>query len=301
MGEPVPAAAVVVNYNAGDALVSCVKSLLGDEPAEVVVVDNASTDGSLGRLLKEIGHVRVVESRRNLGYGKGANLGARETAGPYLVVCNPDLVVSPGALATLVARLEHDQSLGVVGPMLRDTAGEVYPSGRDFPALADALGHAFIGLIWGANPWTRRYRHLGGDQHRARPADWVSGAFMVLRREAFLSVGGFDDAYFMYMEDVDLCWRLRRAGWGCFYEPAAEVRHEQGRSTARHPYRMLVAHHVSMWRFARRTASDGERLLIPAMAAGLCARLVLAWSEHLLRPVRDWLKAPARLGDRARR
>lgn len=276
-------AAVVVNYNAGDALASCIEALAGEDLAEIVVVDNASRDGSLGRLAGS--SARVVESGRNAGYGAAANVGAAETTSPYLLVSNPDLVVEKGAVPTLLGRLESDESLAAAGPMLRNTDGTVYPSGRGFPSLADAVGHAFLGLAWGGNPWTRRYRHSGPDQHRPREADWVSGSFVLIRRIAFTSVGGFDEDYFMYVEDVDLCWRLRRAGWRVFYDPAAEVVHEQGRSASRHPYRMLLAHHVSMWRFARRTASGGERLLLPLMAAGLAVRLPLAWANHILRPL----------------
>lgn len=270
---------------------------MAENLAEIIVVDNASSDDSLSGLDRR---ARLVEPGRNLGYGPGANLGARSASEPYLLICNPDLVVRPGAVSALVARLEADPGLGVCGPMLRDADGEVYPSGRDFPGLLDAVGHAFVGLIWGGNPWTRRYRHLGGDQHRARPADWVSGAFMVVRRIAYESVGGFDESYFMYVEDVDLCWRLRRAGWGVFYEPAGQVDHEQGVSASRHPYRMLLEHHRSMWRFAARAATGRERLALPLVAGGLGARLLLAWADHLLRPVRDQVLATTNVKSRAR-
>ncbi|MHB8243858.1 MAG: glycosyltransferase family 2 protein [Acidimicrobiales bacterium] len=296
-----PVAAVVVNYNAGDSLARCVGSLLSENVAEVVVVDNASTDRSV-TFLRELPaeRVRILESACNLGYGTAANLGAAATKAPFLLICNPDLVVRSGAVAALLRRLESDETLGIVGPMIKDTDGDVYPSGRAFPGMADAVGHAFIGLIWGGNPWTRRYRHLGSDQHESRSADWVSGSCLLARRLAYESVGGFDEAYFMYVEDVDLCWRLRRAAWGTWYEPEAEVVHEQGRSTSRHPYRMLTAHHRSMWRFAAATASGRERLLLPFMAGGLVARLVLAWGEHLLHPVRDGVLPTAKIRHRAR-
>jgi N-acetylglucosaminyl-diphospho-decaprenol L-rhamnosyltransferase len=150
--------------------------------------------------------------------------------------------------------------------------------------MGEAIGHGFLGLFWGGNPWTRRYRHIGQEQHQAREADWVSGAFFVARRTAFDEVGGFDERYFMYVEDVDLCWRLRRAGWAIRYEPAAEIVHTQGLSASQHPYRMLVAHHRSMWRFAWQTATGRERLLLPIVAGGLAARLILAWAEHFLSP-----------------
>ena len=300
MSSKLPIAAVVVNYNAGDALLACVESLRAEHVVEVVVVDNASTDGSLELLEGAPTDVTVLRSPRNVGFGAGANLGAAATTSPFVLVCNPDLTLSPGAARALADRLESDPSLAVVGPLLRDADGDVYPSGRAFPGLRDAVGHAFLGLFWGGNPWTRRYRHLGADQHRARPADWVSGACFLARRLAFDSVNGFDEAYFMYVEDVDLCWRLHRAGWSIFYEPAAEVVHEQGRSASQHPYRMLAAHHRSMWRFAARSSSGRERLLLPLMAAGLGARLVLAWADHLLRPVREEVLPTAKVRHRAR-
>ena len=180
----------------------------------------------------------------------------------------------PGAVRNLGSVLDEHGDVGLAGPMLRELSGIVYPSGREFPSLADAIGHAFLGLVWGGNPWTRRYRHLGAEQHRARDADWVSGALFLVRRLAFESVGGFDERYFMYLEDVDLCWRLHRAGWRIRYEPAAEVVHEQGRSASQHPYRMLLAHHRSMWRFARRSADRREKTLLPLVAVGLLVCLV---------------------------
>ncbi len=307
--ERLPVAAVVVNYLAGESLGRCVESLAAERLSEIVVVDNGSRDGSLsplrraerqGRALAPAS-VEVVDAGRNLGYGAAVNLGARSTTAPCILVCNPDLVLEPGAVAALQDRLAGEDDLAIVGPMLKDTDGKVYPSGRAFPGLGDAIGHGFVGLVWRGNPWTRRYRRLGADQHRARPADWVSGACFLVRRSAFESVGGFDEAYFMYVEDVDLCWRLRRAGWGVFYEPAAAVVHEQGRSTSRHPYRMIAAHHGSMWRFAVRSARRRQLPLLPLVAAGLLVRLALALAEHLLRRVQDLFSPTASVMHRARR
>ncbi len=137
-------------------------------------------------------------------------------------------------------------------------------------------------MIAPANPFTRRYRLLDWDHRRPARVDWVSGACFVVRREAWDAVSGFDPAYFMYMEDVDLCWRLHQAGWAIGYEPEARVRHIQGVSTNRHPYRMLAAHHRSMWRFAWRTTSGSKRAALPVVAAGLAARLALAIVDHRL-------------------
>jgi N-acetylglucosaminyl-diphospho-decaprenol L-rhamnosyltransferase len=130
------------------------------------------------------------------------------------------------------------------------------------------------------NRFTRRYRLLDWDHAEATEVDWVSGACFLARRVAWDQVGGFDPAFFMYMEDVDLCWRLRRAGWAAGYEPRAEVTHIQGVSANQHPYRMLAAHHTSMWRFAQRTTTGRRRALLPLIGIGLAARFVVASALH---------------------
>jgi N-acetylglucosaminyl-diphospho-decaprenol L-rhamnosyltransferase len=229
----------------------------------------------------------LIRASRNGGYGAGANLGARSSQRELLFICNPDLVTEPDAIERLAEALDAHLDAAVAGPMLLETVGSVYPSGRTFPDLGEELGHGFVGLFWRDNPWTRRYRLVGDEQHRARNADWVSGASFLVRRDAFEAVGGFDEAYFMYVEDVDLCWRLHRAGWAVLYEPSSRVVHEQGRSTSREPYRMLVAHHRSILRFAGRSTEGRRRLLLPLVAVALGARLVLASLERYVGTVRS--------------
>lgn len=274
--------AVVVNYKAGEVLGRCLVSLQESGVAGIVVVDNGASDDSTAfvEVLKVPGE--VVRPPHNRGYGAGANIGVAFSDFELLFISNPDLVVEPHALERLAEALDARPDVAVAGPMLLEPDGSVYPSGRSFPGLGDALGHGFAGLFWRDNPWTRRYRLLGEDQYRARDADWVSGAGFLVRRDAFEAVGGFDEAYFMYVEDVDLCWRLHRAGWGVVYVPSARVVHEQGRSTSRHPYRMLVAHHRSILRFACRSTSGRKRLWLPLVAVALGARLLLASLRHFV-------------------
>lgn len=269
-------AAVIVSYNSRRHLEGCLASLAAEGVRRVVVVDNGSTDGS-EKATSEAGAV-WVESGANVGYGRAANLGASHpaTAGaPYLLICNPDLDVRTGAVAALVTALEADPRLGAVGPRICNPDGTLYPSARTFPKLVDALGHGLLGLVAPGNRFTRRYRLLDWDHRMPARVDWVSGACFLVRRQAWDSVGGFDPAYFMYMEDVDLCWRLGRKGWSIGYEPGGEVIHIQGVSADLHPYRMLAAHHRSMWLFALRTSRGPRRLTLPFVAAGLAVRFVL--------------------------
>ena len=282
---PTPAAgsvgAVVVNYNAAGHLGACLDSLSADGVDSILVVDNASADASLAEARTR--DVPWIETGTNLGYGRAVNQGAEEPAvraAPYLLVCNPDVVIRPGAVASLRATLEGDATVAVVGPRLSNPDGSLYPSARTFPDLVDAIGHGLLGMVAPRNRFTRRYRLLDWDHGDGAKVDWVSGACFLVRREAWDKVGGFDPSYFMYMEDVDLCWRMGRAGWAVAYEPGAEVVHVQGVSADRHPYRMLAAHHRSMWRFAWRTTTGGRRAALPIVAVGLAARLLVAMGEH---------------------
>ncbi|MHB1533556.1 MAG: glycosyltransferase family 2 protein [Acidimicrobiales bacterium] len=277
-------AAVVVNYNAGSHLPGCIASLERAEVSEIVVVDNASSDTSAVAVAGT--RARWLAAGANLGYGRAANLGAAATTAPYLLVCNPDVELLDGAVDALVRALGADATVALVGPALRNPDGTIYPSARTFPEMIDALGHGLLGLVAPRNRFTRRYRLLDWDHRESACVDWVSGACFLVRRAAWDDVGGFDPAYFMYLEDVDLCWRLTRAGWSIRYEPAAAVVHAQGASTGRRPYRMLAAHHRSMWRFAWRTTEGGRRLALPVVAVGLAGRLGVAFLDYRLGSVR---------------
>jgi N-acetylglucosaminyl-diphospho-decaprenol L-rhamnosyltransferase len=266
---------VIVNHDAGDVLLRCVASLRADHVGEVVVVDNASTDGSPDALVAADPDARLVRAGANLGDGAGANRGIEATGGELVLVMNADVAVHRGAVDSMVAELASHPAWAVVGPRILEADGTHYPSARRFPSMADAAGHAVLAGLAPANRFTRRYRMADLSAEVTTEVDWVSGACFLARRRALEDLGGFDEAYFMYAEDVDLCWRARRAGWGVAYVPAAVVTHIQGLSTARRPFRMLVAHHRSVLRFAARTARGWRRALLPAVAVVLGLRLLV--------------------------
>jgi N-acetylglucosaminyl-diphospho-decaprenol L-rhamnosyltransferase len=269
---------VVVNYEAGSLLLDCVQSLLADDGAgvpEVVVVDNGSSDGSVAAVRAAFPEVVVVDPGANVGYAAAANRGIAATSGPVVAVGNPDLVVAPGTAAALLARFDAEPDLAAVGPALLNPDGSQYPSARAHASTIDAVGHAAFGRFFPRNPFTRRYRHLDADWARSRDVDWVSGALIFVRRSALDSIGGWDERYFMYMEDVDLCWRLRRLGWRVVYEPAGRATHVQGVSTAGRPYRMIVEHHRSVYRFAARRWHGVRRLLLVPAACFLALRALV--------------------------
>jgi N-acetylglucosaminyl-diphospho-decaprenol L-rhamnosyltransferase len=271
-------AAVVVNYESGSSLATCVSDLKEAGLRELAVVDNGSTDGSLATAESAVPGIEVIVPGGNLGYGAAANRGVAATVAPLVLVCNPDLEVPAGAVAALVDALDADAGCALVGPLIRTPSGERYPSARHFPSMVDAAGHAVLGIFAPDNRFTRKYQRseldgAGGDVLRV---DWVSGACFLVRRTAFEEVGGFDESYFMYAEDVDLCWRLERSGWRVAYSPGAEVIHIQGQSTDRHPYRMILEHHRSLLRFASRSSVGWRRALLPLVAIGVVTRACLA-------------------------
>jgi N-acetylglucosaminyl-diphospho-decaprenol L-rhamnosyltransferase len=283
--DPSGVAAVVVNYESGVALARCVDGLCSEATGGVVVVDNGSTDGSLDQVRDRFPDVEVLTTGRNLGYGAAANRGVASTDAPFVLVCNPDLEVGLGVLATLAEALAARPECAVAGPLIRTAGGDRYPSARQFPTLVDAAGHALLGIFAPDNRFTRSYQqaHLDGAPDQPQTVDWVSGACFLVRRAAFEQVGGFDEAYFMYAEDVDLCWRLGRAGWQVAYVPAAEVTHLQGISTERHPYRMIFEHHRSLLRFANRSSRGWRKALLPLVVVGIGARAGLACLARVTR------------------
>jgi N-acetylglucosaminyl-diphospho-decaprenol L-rhamnosyltransferase len=251
---PAPDVRVVcVVYHPGDELATFARTLAtaSATPAELVIVDNGS-DPTVARAVAAEFGARLVASGANLGYGGGANLGATGATTPWIVVANSDIEWQPGSLDALVAAAQGAPTAGSVGPALLNTDGTVYPSARELPSLTQGAGHALFVKLWPGNPWTRRYRAQQQSAGGQRPAGWLSGACLLLRREAFEAVGGFDDDYFMFFEDVDLGERLGRAGWINLYVPQVQVTHVGGTSWRAKPAPMISAHHASAARYVRR-------------------------------------------------
>jgi N-acetylglucosaminyl-diphospho-decaprenol L-rhamnosyltransferase len=287
-----PLAAVVVDHDAGPLLHGCVRSLLSDGADCVVVVENGaplSASRALTALVDERPDaVVVVRPGQNAGYGAGVNRGLAVLAGQspapeWVLVANPDLVVHPGALSALRTVLEDRPAWAMAGPRIYTDDGEVYPSVRQFPSFVDAAGHALLALFNPDNRFSKRYNPGTPEGDGVVEAGWISGSCFLARRRALEELGGFDEAYFMYNEDMDLCWRAHHAGWGVGFTGAASVTHVQGVSTARHPYQMMLAHHRSALRFTVRTTSGWRRAALPLAALVLGVRLALASARLALR------------------
>jgi N-acetylglucosaminyl-diphospho-decaprenol L-rhamnosyltransferase len=271
-------AVVTVTYSPGETLQRFLDTLdkATSREVRVVLADNGSTDGAPERAAAERANVRLVPTGGNLGYGGAANRGVADLEDDigWVVVANPDLEWDPGSLDALLDVAARWPRGGAFGPLIREPDGVVYPSARLLPSLGRGIGHAVFGKVWPRNPWTRAYRQDTAEPVE-RTAEWLSGSCQLLRREAFDSVSGFDPAYFMYFEDVDLGDRLARAGWLNVYAPSAEVMHIGAQSTSKASARMLRAHHDSAYRYL----ADRHRGLLwkPVLAViGVGLRLRLA-------------------------
>lgn len=283
-------AAVVVNKNTRDMLKECLLSLRRQDVeggVRILVVDNGSSDGSAEMVLSEFPEVNLIWNDENVGYARACNRGVALTEEPFVLVMNADTVLSDDTASSILEFFERHPDAGAVGPRILNTDRTLQFSCRDFPSLGQALGHAFMGLFIEENPWTKKYKKQEWDHSVERGVDWVSGAFMGLRRKAFDQVGGFDEGYFMYVEDVDLCWRLRSKGWEVWYTPTGDVVHHIGQSSKLATTRMTYHHHRSMLRFYRKTYSGRLKPFMTSLVfLGLVLRFTLVAAINGLNRVR---------------
>ncbi|MGZ5300367.1 MAG: glycosyltransferase family 2 protein [Actinomycetota bacterium] len=273
-------AVVIVNYDTGDYLERCLASLQahrGDIDMDVLVIDNASHDGSHAKAIAAHPWARLIENRENVYLSPAWNQGIRETEAPYVLLLNPDTEWWVGTLADYVTVARAHPRAGIVGPMVRNTDGTVYPSGRPLPSVVDAVGHAFLGPFAPGNRFSRRYHMQGWDRSTERQVDWVSGCCMLLPRKVFDEVGVLDESFLLYGEELDLATRLRDAGWSVLFTPKVEIIHALGVSTGR-SRRMTVMHSASIYRYYRKHRAAGwRRLTLPLAWTALRARAEIAW------------------------
>ena len=221
-----------------------------DRPVQVIIADNGSTDGTPEEAIERYPGTRLLRTGANLGYGTAENraMATVPRDEEFVLIANPDVMWGPGSIDELMSATGRWPDAATWGPLIRDPDGAVYPSARHLPSLIRGGMHAVVGFAWKANPWSRAYRQEHTEPSE-RPVGWLSGSCLLVRRRAFDAVGGFDERYFMYMEDVDLGDRLGQAGWLNVYVPDSEILHTKGHSTGREPARNLRAHHASTYTY----------------------------------------------------
>jgi N-acetylglucosaminyl-diphospho-decaprenol L-rhamnosyltransferase len=229
---------IVVNWNVKELLRVCLQSLLAANQSmprfttEIIVVDSASTDSSPEMVRQEFPQVRLIAGEQNLGYAGGNNTGAEAAQGRYIFLLNPDTVVQPDTLNRMVAYMDAQPEIGALGPQLLWPDGSIQSSRRRFPTLGSLFWEStLLGQWFSQNPHSQHYHLADQPADSPQKVDWLVGAALMIRREAWQQVGPLDESFFMYFEETDWCRRSADAGWEVHYLPAAQVTHYEGKSS----------------------------------------------------------------------
>jgi hypothetical protein len=284
---------VIVTYNSAATVESCLASLAsGGAEAEVVVVDNASTDGTAELVAERYPGVRLIASRTNEGFGRGVNRGWRETSAAYVLILNPDTELGPGALRALLEFAEQQPRAGLVGPRVLNGDGSLQHSCFRFPSLRMVVT-GFFGLV--PLDSTRNGRYAVETYERAHEVEHLLGACLLVRRAAAERVGLMDEQFFMYFEETDLCYRMRAAGWENWYTPGATVVHLGAHSTGREPERMSAEFYRSQARFYRKHYDVGRYIALKGLSLAGMAYWTARTARGVLRGRLDLGTARRRL------
>ncbi len=247
---------ITVSWNVRDDINNCLKSIFSNKPAfplEVIVVDNASSDGTVSFIKENFPEVITISNSRNVGFAAANNEGIKRAGGDFIFLLNPDTIVKPEALNILVNYLRGHKDVGAVGPLLLNTDGSTQQSVRRFPTFRGALyRHTIFRYLNLFKNDYKKWMMKDFDYSKQANVEQLMGAAILLRREVLEKTGTFDERYFMYYEDVDLCYRIRQAGWQIAFSPQTSIIHLGGRSSGQMPLRVKIMAAGSLLRFFRR-------------------------------------------------
>jgi GT2 family glycosyltransferase len=275
--------AVIVTYQSSSEIVGCLKSL-EDHAAgwitECRIVDNHSADGTADIAARDFPSAVVIRNRENLGYSKGVNIGAKQLATEYLLVLNPDTALKEKALSEMIRFMDHRGEAAACGPKLVGPDGAFQAScRRGFPTPYNTIGYYFgLDRLFPKSKKLSSYKRRAVAPDREAIAEVLSGACMLLRSDDFRSVNGFDEDYFLFGEDIDICWKLHHSGKELWYVPAAEVVHMKGSSMKQSRKRSRHEFYRSMLIYIdKRLSCEYSRFACLLMKAGVRCRWLLAY------------------------
>ncbi len=278
--DVVDIAVIVVNWNAREDLRRCLQSLAVEPQSqcssEVWVVDNGSADGSAEMVRGKFPQARLIANPDNRGFSRANNQAIAASDSRFVFLLNSDATIHPGALDALVAFADAHPQAGVIGPQVRNPDGSLQFSCRRFPSLgAGFFRNTYLGRLFPRNRYARNYLMGDVDHTQPRPVDWVSGCAMLIRRDLIDANGALDERFFMYCEDVDICWRCWQSGREVWYAPDAVVTHAIGASSDKNAEPMIVEFHRSWYEFDRKQHPGFRPLRRTLVYAGLWARAAI--------------------------
>lgn len=270
---------LIVNWNVKDLVCQAVASVLANPPGcayEIIVVDNASTDGSAEALAAKFPQITLIRSPQNAGFAAGNNLGLRRVAGQYILCLNPDTEMHAGTLDFIVEAFERDPELGALGVKLLNTNGTLQPSCKSFPGADTILWNAAaLDVLFPRSGIFGKYDMGWFKYDREIEVDQPMGAALAIRRKVLDEVGVFDEQYFMYFDEVDLCFRIKQAGWKIKFFPQVCVTHHWAQSTKQALFKMNKQWYISFRKYLRKNKK------YPNWLAGLLLSTML-WLKPLL-------------------
>lgn len=245
---------IIVNYNSGDYLYTCLESLAPGKNFNgyrVTVFDNGSTDGSLDRPARIFPGADYVTSPVNLGFARAVNRILETTGGDYLLLLNPDVVVLPGTIEKMLDFMKKNPACGVLGGEILNADGLTQPTCRRFPAGVNVIfgRRSFFRRLAPNNPGSRNYLYLDLDRTKPQKVDFLEGSLMMLRRRALISTGPLDEDFFLYLEDADLCFRMAQRGWETWWLPRAYAIHFRGENFRTDNIRPMLHHSRGIYKF----------------------------------------------------
>lgn len=291
----------IVNTNTCELLRACLQSIRdtqGDLNVQTVVVDNNSWDDSVQMMKAEFPEVHLIENDYNAGFPKATNQGLAASTGRYLLLLNPDTIVKPNCFQLMMEFLEKNPDVGAVGPRIRYPTGKLQYSARTFPNLLTGAfnSKSILTRLFPNNPWSRAYTARDEDYERTRDVDWLVGACIMVPRRVYEEVGGLDEIYFLYSDDVDWCLEMKKRGWRRVYYHEPEIVHYEEQTIRTMPVLTITHRHKSMWLYYRKHYPRAwwRAPLHAAVYAGIWSRcgLSLARTYVVLRWGKGYVERP---------
>jgi len=267
---------IIVSWNVRDLLDKCLDSLQQARRSlrpdaddafsiEIIVVDSASDDGSAELVREKYPEVAQLPQSQNIGFTRGNNIGLEHARGAYLLLLNPDTEVSPGALATMIDFMIGHPQVGILGPHTLNSDGSHQSTRRRFPTLMTGIFESTWLSAWAPPGVERHYRMLDTKDNDILEADWVQGSALMLRRAVYDAIGGLDEGFAMYSEELDYCRRAKSVGWQVFYHGGALITHHGGRSSEQAGALKQIHFQTSKLRYFRKHHGYGQYLVLRAI------------------------------------